>query len=286
MAGDCREDQEANGTELVESSMETTTMAATSPAMTMAAAAAAAGGLFPDSQESSNHVDCGGVSNGSVSSSSRNGGGSGHCRKRSLSLSARAGNHPGEENKSNGSSSSSNGALPSSSHRRLNPLSSGSASASAAGVPVWLTLRFRRVCQLCLAAPLAGLLVCLAVAVAFQFEHIQETACKVSEPVLFFHDDKSSSRHNEGKRNTRLPPAQLQWFPLIRGREKGKKTFLSLAVCIDVTAEKKDSEMREKESRLLAFLEFFFTVTVERRGIFKPPRQSLDNEIETGMGDL
>ncbi len=224
MAGDCREDQEANGTELVESSMETTTMAATSPAMTMAAAAAAAGGLFPDSQESSNHVDCGGVSNGSVSSSSRNGGGSGHCRKRSLSLSARAGNHPGEENKSNGSSSSSNGALPSS-HRRLDPLSSGSASASAAGVPVWLTLRFRRVCQLCLAAPLAGLLVCLAVAVAFQFEHIQETACKVSEPVLFFHDDKSSSRHNEGKRNTRLPPTQLQWFPLIRGREKGKKLF-------------------------------------------------------------
>ncbi len=44
--------------------------------------------------------------------------------------------------------------------------------------------------------------------------------------------------------------------------------------------------MREKESRLPAFLGPFFTVTVERKEIFKPPRQSLDNEIETGMGDL
>ena len=40
---------------------------------------------------------------------------------------------------------------------------------------------FRLLCQVCVALPLAGLVACLAVAVAFQFADIQETACKVRE---------------------------------------------------------------------------------------------------------
>jgi hypothetical protein len=34
-------------------------------------------------------------------------------------------------------------------------------------------------CEICLAMPLVGLVACLVIALLFQFEHIQETACKV-----------------------------------------------------------------------------------------------------------
>lgn len=44
---------------------------------------------------------------------------------------------------------------------------------------VWVRFSFRQLCQICLAMPLVGLVVCLLIAVIFQFEHIQETACKV-----------------------------------------------------------------------------------------------------------
>eukprot|EP00094_Tigriopus_californicus_P006057 TCALIF_05833-PA protein Name:"Similar to CG7990 Post-GPI attachment to proteins factor 2-like (Drosophila melanogaster)" AED:0.06 eAED:0.06 QI:0/0.75/0.8/1/0.75/0.8/5/515/362 len=44
---------------------------------------------------------------------------------------------------------------------------------------IWVRFSFRQLCQICLAMPLVGLVVCLLIAVIFQFEHIQETACKV-----------------------------------------------------------------------------------------------------------
>lgn len=47
------------------------------------------------------------------------------------------------------------------------------------GTEVWVDIPFRTLCKICLATPLLGLVACLAVAVIFQFEHIQETACKV-----------------------------------------------------------------------------------------------------------
>ncbi len=45
---------------------------------------------------------------------------------------------------------------------------------------IWYCVQFRRLCEICLAMPLVGLVACLAIALVFQFEHIQETACKVS----------------------------------------------------------------------------------------------------------
>lgn len=45
---------------------------------------------------------------------------------------------------------------------------------------VWFRMQFRTVCEICLAMPLVGLVACLIVALLFQFDHIQETACKVS----------------------------------------------------------------------------------------------------------
>ena len=44
---------------------------------------------------------------------------------------------------------------------------------------VWFRMRFRTLAEICLCMPLIGLLACLIVALIFQFEHIQETACKV-----------------------------------------------------------------------------------------------------------
>jgi len=44
---------------------------------------------------------------------------------------------------------------------------------------IWFCVKFRRLCEVCLAMPLIGLVTCLAIAVIFQFEHIHETACKV-----------------------------------------------------------------------------------------------------------
>ena len=45
---------------------------------------------------------------------------------------------------------------------------------------VWFRMQFRTVCEICVLMPLLGLVACLIVALIFQFEHIQETACKVS----------------------------------------------------------------------------------------------------------
>ena len=50
-----------------------------------------------------------------------------------------------------------------------------------ARVQVWYCVQFRRLCQLCLAMPLLGLVGCLIVACIFQFADIQETACKVGK---------------------------------------------------------------------------------------------------------
>ncbi len=60
----------------------------------------------------------------------------------------------------------------------------GRSSSRNAAPVVWFVVQFRQLCQVCLAAPLLGLVLCLLMAVAFQFEHIQETACKVSEDNL------------------------------------------------------------------------------------------------------
>ena len=45
---------------------------------------------------------------------------------------------------------------------------------------VWFRMQFRTVCEICVLMPLLGLVACLIVALLFQFDHIQETACKVS----------------------------------------------------------------------------------------------------------
>jgi hypothetical protein len=50
---------------------------------------------------------------------------------------------------------------------------------------VWFRIKFRTVCEICLVMPLVGLVACLLIALAFQFEHIQETACKVSRHVIY-----------------------------------------------------------------------------------------------------
>lgn len=47
-------------------------------------------------------------------------------------------------------------------------------------VRIWYCVQFRRLCQICLAMPLIGLVSCFLIAVLFQFGDIQETACKVS----------------------------------------------------------------------------------------------------------
>jgi len=44
---------------------------------------------------------------------------------------------------------------------------------------VWLRIKFRTVCEICVSMPLIGLVACFIVSMIFQFEHIQETACKV-----------------------------------------------------------------------------------------------------------
>jgi len=44
---------------------------------------------------------------------------------------------------------------------------------------VWLRIQFRTVCEICVSMPLIGLVACFIVSMIFQFEHIQETACKV-----------------------------------------------------------------------------------------------------------
>jgi len=44
---------------------------------------------------------------------------------------------------------------------------------------VWFCMKFRTLAEICLMMPLLGLVACLIVALLFQFEHIQETACKV-----------------------------------------------------------------------------------------------------------
>ena len=46
-------------------------------------------------------------------------------------------------------------------------------------VQIWYCVHFMRLCQICLAMPLIGLVACLLIAVIFQFGDIQETACKV-----------------------------------------------------------------------------------------------------------
>ena len=45
---------------------------------------------------------------------------------------------------------------------------------------VWLRIQFRTICEICVSMPLIGLVACFIVSMIFQFEHIQETACKVS----------------------------------------------------------------------------------------------------------
>ena len=57
--------------------------------------------------------------------------------------------------------------------------------------PVWFRMQFRTLAEICLLMPLIGLLACLIVALIFQFEHIQETACKVRLFRAFFFDLKS-----------------------------------------------------------------------------------------------
>lgn len=44
---------------------------------------------------------------------------------------------------------------------------------------VWYCIQFRKLCEICLTMPLIGLMACLIIALIFQFEHIQETACRV-----------------------------------------------------------------------------------------------------------
>jgi len=44
---------------------------------------------------------------------------------------------------------------------------------------VWLRIQFRTICEICVSMPLIGLVSCFIVSMIFQFEHIQETACKV-----------------------------------------------------------------------------------------------------------
>ena len=51
---------------------------------------------------------------------------------------------------------------------------------------VWFRMQFRTLAEICLLMPLIGLLACLIVALLFQFEHIQETACKVRFLGLLF----------------------------------------------------------------------------------------------------
>ena len=55
-----------------------------------------------------------------------------------------------------------------------------SASASENNSGIWFSIKFKTVCQFCVLMPLGGLVLCLMNALIFQFEHIQETACKVS----------------------------------------------------------------------------------------------------------
>ena len=61
--------------------------------------------------------------------------------------------------------------------------------ASAASVSennsgIWFCIKFRTVCKFCVLMPLGGLVLCLMNALIFQFDHIQETACKVRRNFL------------------------------------------------------------------------------------------------------
>ena len=51
---------------------------------------------------------------------------------------------------------------------------------------VWFCMKFRTLAEICLLMPLLGLAACLIVALLFQFEHIQETACKVILKIINF----------------------------------------------------------------------------------------------------
>ena len=47
-------------------------------------------------------------------------------------------------------------------------------------ISCWFDIKLRTVCEFAVAMPLGGMVICLITALMFQFEHIQETACKVS----------------------------------------------------------------------------------------------------------
>lgn len=65
-------------------------------------------------------------------------------------------------------------------HEQVPPLKNGNEKLKQQTTPqVWFRMQFRTVCEICLAMPLVGLVACLIVALLFQFDHIQETACKV-----------------------------------------------------------------------------------------------------------
>lgn len=58
--------------------------------------------------------------------------------------------------------------------------SSNTQAAPTATPCMWFRLCFRDLCYFCLATPMFGLSLCLSILVIFQFEYIQEHACKVS----------------------------------------------------------------------------------------------------------
>ena len=47
-------------------------------------------------------------------------------------------------------------------------------------IACWFEIKLRTICEFAVVMPLGGMLICLITALTFQFEHIQETACKVS----------------------------------------------------------------------------------------------------------
>ena len=52
-------------------------------------------------------------------------------------------------------------------------------------IACWFDIKLRTICEFAVVMPLGGMVICLITALTFQFEHIQETACKVSSKKCF-----------------------------------------------------------------------------------------------------
>ena len=84
----------------------------------------------------------------------------------------------------------------------------------APSVQIWYCVHFMRLCQICLAMPLVGLVACLLMAVIFQFGDIQETACKVREAnnYICFVFSRSLDENTSSRTITAVKQLELSQF--------------------------------------------------------------------------